>query len=85
MNPTNLDRLRMRIVHLNEWTVAGVDGHLDAHQRLQPVRVRHPGGPNLEPEASGGRVDVESVLHQPLLATQEDDVEGGVARRRYHL
>ena len=85
LKSTDLDRFRVRIVHLIEWTVARVDRHLHPHQRLQPVRVRHPGGPNLEPEASGGRVDVEGVLHQPLLAAQEDDLEGGVAGGWNHL
>ena len=75
----------MWIVHFDERTVARVERHLHAHQRLQPVRIGHAHGPNLEPEASGRRVDVKRVLDHALLAAQEDDVERRVAGRWDHL
>ncbi len=63
-----LNGFRMRVVHFYEWTVARVERHLDAHQRFQPVGIGHAHGPDLEPEASGRRVDVQRVLHHALLA-----------------
>ncbi len=75
----------MRIVHLDEWAVARIDGHLHAHQGLQPVRVWHPSSSNGKPEASCGCVNVKSVLHNALLSTQEHDVEGGIPGWRNHL
>ena len=80
-----LYRLRVWIVHLNERAVARVQRHLDPDQRLQAVRVGHAHCPDLKPEASSGCVDVQGVLHHPLLATEEHYVEGGVAGRWYHL
>ena len=72
-------------MHLNEWTIARVQRHLDPDQGLQAVRVWHAHGPDLKPETSGGCVDVQRVLHHPLLATEEHNVEGGVAGRWNHL
>ena len=72
-------------MHLNERTVARVKRHLHPDQGFQAVRVGHAHCPDLKPETSGGCVDVQGVLHQPLLPTEEHYVEGGVAGRWYHL
>ena len=77
--------LAVRVMHLDERRVARVDGHAHAHQRPQPVGVGRALRPHHEAERAGRRVDVQRVLHGSLLAAQEDHIERGVARRRYHL
>ena len=82
---TNLDGLAVRVVHLDERRVAGVDGHADADERLEAVGVGRALGAHHEAEGAGRRVDVERVLHGALLPPQEHHVERRVAGRRYHL
>ena len=75
----------MRVVHLYERRVAGVDWHPYPHQRLEPVGVGRARGPDHEAEGARAGMDVERVLHRPLLAAEEHHVEGCVAGRRDDL
>ena len=69
----------MRVVHLYERRVAGVDGHAHPDERLEPVGVGRALGAHHEAEGAGGRVDVQRVLHGALLTAQEYHVERRVA------
>ena len=81
----DLDGVGVRVVDLYHGTVAGVERELHSDQRFDPVRVWSPGPNHVVPEAAGTGVDVESVLHQAGLPTQEHHVEGGVPPGRDDL
>lgn len=81
----DLDGVGVRVVDLYHGTVAGVEWEFHSDQRFNPVRVGSPGPHHVVPEAAGTGVDVESVLHQAGLPTQEHHVEGCVPPGRDDL
>ena len=67
--PIYLDGLRVRVMHLNQWTVAGIKRHLHSNQRFQAVRIGHSHGTDLKPEAPGRSVNVKGVFNDPFLSS----------------
>ena len=81
----DLDGGGVRVVHLYHRVVARVEGQLDPHQGFDPVGVGCPCSSDIVAEAPGAGVDIQGVLHDAGLPTQEHHIEGRVAPRRYYL
>ena len=81
----HLDGGGVRVVHLDHRVVARVERQLDAHQRLDPIRVRRSRPFHIVSETSRTRVNIERILHNAGFPTKEHHVKGCISSRRYYL
>ena len=81
----HLDGGGVRVVHLDHRVVARVQWQLDAHQRLDPIRIRRSRPSHIVSEASRTRVNIERILHDARLPTKKHHVKGCISSRRYYL